>query len=270
MFSRSTTASIHCSGSGTESSLLAVPLDAPIPSSRRFRRFASGWDSGSAALLSASPLRIEIRASVPFLPVRAFGPVAEPTMPSADFCRSLPPPPGDGSSQQTSSGTAHSPSRLCPPHLRANLPDRVWTLKIFAFSSSLHASYAVPVRRASALPAASFRFHLAVDTLAVRLTIPPVRLVGDLHSEVSVPCGVHKQKGPRRSGALWCLGKELYQLIFKANWNCRGSSDAVGCPAEHTPPGLLKSHSGLTSALLFRFSRLNMSVMTSRLTFSVR
>jgi len=31
------------------------------------------------------------------------------------------------------------------------------------------ASYAIPVRRASALPAASFRFHLAVDTLAVRL-----------------------------------------------------------------------------------------------------
>jgi hypothetical protein len=27
------------------------------------------------------------------------------------------------------------------------------------------ASYALPVRRASALPAASFRFHLAMDTL---------------------------------------------------------------------------------------------------------
>ncbi len=32
--------------------------------------------------------------------------------------------------------------------------------------------YALPVRQSSALPAASFRFHLAVDTLAVRLAVP--------------------------------------------------------------------------------------------------
>jgi hypothetical protein len=33
-------------------------------------------------------------------------------------------------------------------------------------------SYAVSVRRTSALPAASFRFHLAMDTLAVQLAVP--------------------------------------------------------------------------------------------------
>jgi hypothetical protein len=33
--------------------------------------------------------------------------------------------------------------------------------------------YPLPVRRASALPTASFRFHLAMDTLAVQLTLPP-------------------------------------------------------------------------------------------------
>jgi len=33
----------------------------------------------------------------------------------------------------------------------------------------------------SALPAASFRSHLAVGTLAVRLTLPPVGCVEDLH-----------------------------------------------------------------------------------------
>ena len=57
--------------------------------------------------------------------------------------------------------------------------------------------YAVPVRRASASPAASFRFHLAVDTLAVRLTIPPVGLVEDFHLQVSAPCRAHvpKKKG---------------------------------------------------------------------------
>jgi len=75
-----------------------------------------------------------------------------------------------------------------------SFPYRYRTLKILAFSSSLHASYVVSVRRASALPAASFRFHLAMDTLAVRLTIPPVGFVGDFHSLVKAPCRAHKQK----------------------------------------------------------------------------
>ena len=73
---------------------------------------------------------------------------------------------------QISPGNALSPSRLCPQHLHTIFPDRYRTLKSLAFSSRLHASYAISVRRASALPAASFRFHLAMDTLAVRLTIP--------------------------------------------------------------------------------------------------
>jgi hypothetical protein len=53
---------------------------------------------------------------------------------------------------------------------------------------------AISVRRATALPAASFRFHLAMDTLAVRLTIPPVGFVGDFHSQVSAPSGRTKKK----------------------------------------------------------------------------
>ena len=47
--------------------------------------------------------------------------------------------------------------------------------------------YALPVRRASALPAASFRFHLAMDTLAVRLTLPPVGCVKDFEEFSSSP-----------------------------------------------------------------------------------
>jgi len=43
----------------------------------------------------------------------------------------------------------------------------IGALKITAFSPSMTASYVIPVRQASALPAASFRFHLAMDTLAV-------------------------------------------------------------------------------------------------------
>src|SRR5450755_4544287 len=95
---------------------------------------------------------------------------------------------------QTSPGNALSPSRLCPPHLRTSFPYRYWTSKILASSSSLHASYAISVRRASALPAASFRFHLAMDTLAVRLMVPPVGSIGDFHSLVKAPCRAHKKK----------------------------------------------------------------------------
>src|SRR5437660_1552868 len=123
-------------------------------------------------------------------------------MPSADFFNFFPSLLNDSSSAaklQTSPGNALSPSRLCPPHLRTSFPYRYRTLKIFAFSSSLHASYAFSVRRASALPAASFRFHLAMDTLAVRLTVPPVGPVGDFHSQVSAPCRAHNKRGGKKS-----------------------------------------------------------------------
>src|SRR6266581_9371742 len=103
---------------------------------------------------------------------------------------------------QTSPGNAHPLSRLCPPHLRTSFPYRYRTLKIFALSSSLHASYAISVRRASVLPAASFRFHLTMDTLAVQLTIPPVGFVGDFHSLVSAPCRAHKQKAGNDKGVV--------------------------------------------------------------------
>src|SRR6267142_2725702 len=107
---------------------------------------------------------------------------------------------------QTSPGNAHPPSRLCPPHIRTSFPYRYWTLKIIASSSSLHASYAISVRQASVLPTASFRFHLAMDTLAVQLTIPPVGFVGDFHSLVRAPCRAHKAKsGATECSALWSV-----------------------------------------------------------------
>ena len=42
----------------------------------------------------------------------------------------------------------------------------------------------LPVRQASILPSASFRFHLAVNTLAVRLTLPLAGCVEDFHLQV--------------------------------------------------------------------------------------
>jgi len=106
---------------------------------------------------------------------------------------------------QISPGNAHPPSPLCPPHLRPRLPYRYWTLKIRAFSSSAAASYTVSVRRARVLPAASFRFHLAMDTLADRLTLPPVGCVEDFHLQVSAPCRAHTPKTPF-PGPAWAWG----------------------------------------------------------------
>ena len=138
------------------------------PNSRGFRPLPSGVVPGISAKRSASPVIIEIPGSYPIHHVRAFNPVDGPTMPSADFCLSIETPhdaPSPKANRQTSPGNAHPLSRLCPPHIRPRLPCSYWTLKIFAFSSDAGASYAIPVRRASALPKASFRFHLAMDTL---------------------------------------------------------------------------------------------------------
>ncbi len=127
-------------------------------------------------------------------------------MPSADFCNVFPPPLSDGSSWQSC-----RPPRVMRSHLHAyarriyatSFPYRYRTLSLLALSSSLHASYAISVRRASALPAASFRFHLAMDTLAVRLTIPPVGFVGDFHSQLSAPCRAHQEKENRNARLLF-------------------------------------------------------------------
>lgn len=80
----------------------------------------------------------------------------------------------------------------CVSYSAHSLNQTFRTLKGFAFSSRLHASYAISFRWTSALPAASFRFHLAMDTLAVQLTVPPVGSVGDFHSLVRAPCRAHK------------------------------------------------------------------------------
>ncbi len=54
--------------------------------------------------------------------------------------------------------------------------------------------YPLPVRQASVLPSASFRFHLAMDTLAVQLTLPLAGCVEDFHLPVSAPCRAHQKK----------------------------------------------------------------------------
>ena len=108
--------------------------------------------------------------------------------------------------RQTSPGKALFPSRFCRSDIRPCVPYKYGTLKICDFSSRMDASYPLPVRRASVSPAASFRFHLAMDTLAVRLVIPLVGLTEDLHLQGSAPCRAHTTKKPRLSAGL--SGKE--------------------------------------------------------------
>ena len=53
-----------------------------------------------------------------------------------------------------------------------------------AFSPAVSASYAIPVRQASGLPSASFRFRFATEPLPFGLLGPPA---ADLHRQVNKP-----------------------------------------------------------------------------------
>ena len=63
----------------------------------------------------------------------------------------------------------------------------------------LSALYAISVRRFGTLPSASFRFHLTMDTLAVRQTLPTAKRVADFHRQVIAHVGVQKMQ--KRSAA---------------------------------------------------------------------
>src|ERR1035438_4857867 len=65
--------------------------------------------------------------------------------------------------------------------------------------------YPLPVPQASVLPTASFRFRLATDTLAVRLTLPLAGCVEDFHLQVSAPCRAHQQQRPRRNAGPFAI-----------------------------------------------------------------
>jgi hypothetical protein len=44
------------------------------------------------------------------------------------------------------------------------------------------------------LPSASFRFHLAMDTLAARLMVPLNGPIVNFHHQVKAPCRAHHKK----------------------------------------------------------------------------
>src|SRR5271166_6286260 len=63
--------------------------------------------------------------------------------------------------------------------------------------------YPLPVRQASVLPSASSGFHLAMDTLAVPLTLPLAGCVEDFHLQVSAPCRAHQKKNAQPAGCAY-------------------------------------------------------------------
>jgi hypothetical protein len=73
------------------------------------------------------------------------------------------------------------------------------------------ALYAVPVRRPGTLPSASFRFHLAVDTLAVQLTLPTAIYVADFHRQVTAHAGHTKETAKQFQQPRKCGGEKTAQ-----------------------------------------------------------
>jgi len=138
-------------------------------------------------------------------------------MPSADLCQPFLTPFDVSSSRQVDRSPRvrldhlHAYARRIYVHvLRAG----IGLQRYLPPHPDMSASYAVPVRQASALPAASFRSQLAMGTLAVRLTVPPAGSVEDFHLQVVAPCRAHKRKDRAISGPAPCLGC-LYFPIYQ-------------------------------------------------------
>lgn len=140
------------------------------------------------------PLRSASRPSV-LLSVSLFGPSAPlPTTASADFCTGLREPLDPRSTAapvQISPGIAHPLSRLCASDIRHRVPYTYRASHLFACSPRSARLYPLPVRRASALPPASFRPPVAREALAVQLAFPRVGYAEDSHLQESAPCRAH-------------------------------------------------------------------------------
>lgn len=107
--------------------------------------------------------------------------------------------------RQISPGIAHPLSRLCASDIRHGVPYTYRALHLLACSPRRVASYPLPVRRASALPPASFRRPVTRTALAVQLTVPRVGSVEDFHLQEGAPCRAHKRERPAERGVLMTL-----------------------------------------------------------------
>src|SRR6266702_3736800 len=107
------------------------------------------------------------------------------------------------------------------------------------------ASYAISVRRAGVLPAASFRFRVTPDTLAVRLTVPTIRVRRGLappsHKSATTadlmaltrhaPCRAHQKKRPGFSRPLPYLNVSP-PTILRRNSLLRSTFERIFFPVD--------------------------------------
>lgn len=76
---------------------------------------------------------------------------------------------------------------LCPSDIRGGVLCKYRASHLLACLPTPPRLYPLPVRRTSILPAASFGFRIAPDTLAVRLPLPLAGCGGDSHPQVPAP-----------------------------------------------------------------------------------
>src|SRR5215469_1908256 len=207
MLLRSTTASIRRDASGFVCPASTVPTSAPAPDPGKFRLPSPSW--AVLAYASALSVRIEVCCPTPVFQVRPF----------AFLRRLLWPRLTSGSpSQHLAMSVALKQTARSPRVLHTHLPAYACRIYVAVFRAriGLHRNlpahptappHPLPVRQASALPSASVRFHLAMDTVAVWLTLPLAGCVEDFRLQVSAPCRAHKMRA--RHGAVpFCFGPE--------------------------------------------------------------
>ena len=179
--------------------------DASVPALPRLRAspYSVGVQDGQYRLSAAWRRRVARVYSL--LPtVQAFGWIAPPTMPSADFCAAVRPPCGDLSPE---SGTQRRPPEVRPTAFTArppDLPPRSLMTVDFAITCPLvrpgRPRYPVLVHRVAALLHAFFRPHLAMTPLRFANPSPPSGWIEDFHLQAVVHTR-HTSKWPGRSPA---------------------------------------------------------------------
>jgi hypothetical protein len=125
-------------------------------------------------LLAGSALRDLVRAAL---------------MASADSLQPIPASLDVGSTRQTGGHprVIRATFLLMPVGFTSQRSVQVLGFAYICLLTPLRRLYPLPVRQASILPAASFRFRLTTDTLAVQLTFPLAGYVEDFHLQVVFP-----------------------------------------------------------------------------------
>ncbi len=159
--------------------------------------------------LSAAWRLRDARIYFPLPTVQAFGWIAPPTMPSADFCAAVRSPYGDLSPV---AGTQRRPPEVRPTAFAArpsDLPPRSLMTMDFAISGSLvrpgRPRYPLLVHRAAALLHAFFRPHLAMTPLRFTNPSPSSGWIEDFHLQAVVHTRHTTKNRPACAGRLICF-----------------------------------------------------------------